>query len=226
MNFTLRKKFLIIVVGILLVAGAFFWFRGSGGQDFEKYLKGYKIENEAVKNSPELQQDYKQRFEAAKASLLANPDQMDDWLTVASVKTAVGDYKGAEEVYLHLNEIRPENSTSFANLGVLYMQYLPNYVKSEEMFRKALENQPNDVLTWRNFYELYKYHYADKNQAATPTLEDALRVVPTDPSLWALLAQEYTDTGNKSAAIRAWQEYLKLRPGDQQATQAIRDLQS
>ena len=61
--------------------------------------------------------------------------------------------------------IRPRNSLSFANLGVLYGYYLKDTTKAEENFLIALEHEPSSDFLYFQAFEFYKYVLEDTGKA-------------------------------------------------------------
>ncbi len=131
------------------------------------------------------------------ASLRADYDKLEDWLTLGIWRKTIGDYEGAAEAWKFANIIRPKDPVAFHNLGDLYSQYLPDYPKAEKYYLTAIEKDTghNSFFSIK-LYEFYRYYYK-KLDLAEKTLLDAIKVNPGDEQLKAILADFRKETGKK-----------------------------
>ena len=113
----------------------------------------------------EAQAIYRKKIEELSAELKNNPDLFNDWLDLGIYRQNIGDYEAAKECWEYAGKIRPNNSTSFQNLGYLYGYYLKDNKKAEENYLKALANGPEQVYIYRNTYEFYRYVIKDDIKA-------------------------------------------------------------
>lgn len=178
----------------------------------------------------ELPQDkidkYTNRFNEATLALKEDPDDFNSWLSLASAKKQVGDYKGAEEIWIHAGEIRPLNSTSFANLANLYAYFLIDYDKAEEAYFKAIENSSGEevsVIHYSNFYQFYLYQLKDFDKAEAILLESIVRN-SNRSDLPATAGYFYKDQGDIQKAIEYFTKSLEINPDNAQVKTELEKL--
>ncbi len=210
-----RIKFIISLIILVLVIGVivYYLWPKQGAQE-ENSLLSFKIVSQDL--SEEEKADYLNKFQAAKTSLEQNPDNFTLWLGLGMLKKDVGDYEGAEKVWIHVGEIRPKNSISFGNLADLYANFLKDYNKAISAYQTAIANsagEAGNARFYRNFFEFYLYYLNDKVAAESILLEGIERN-PASSELPILLAGFYRDEGNKQKAIEYFQKALELDPQD------------
>ena len=98
-------------------------------------------------------------------TLKKKTDSFDDWLVLGIYRKAIGDYKGAKEIWEYTAALRPGNFIPFNNLGDLYAYFLKDNKKAEENFNKAIELSPNRVHVYYSFYDFYRYVLKDDAKA-------------------------------------------------------------
>lgn len=113
----------------------------------------------------EAKEIYRKKIEELSSALKENPDLFNHWLDLGIYRQNIGDYEAARDIWEYAGKIRPQNSTSFQNLGYLYAYYLKDNKKAEENYLKALENGPDQVYIYRNTYEFYRYAMKDDARA-------------------------------------------------------------
>jgi len=161
-------------------------------------------------------QKYAELFNNAIAYTQSYPDQMDGWMTLGMVQKQIGNYQAAETAWLHVNEIRPLNSTSFGNLADLYANFLKEYDKAEAMYRRAIENSMSEAKNtsfYRNFFYFYKDYVKDETKAEQILLEGIENNSKSD--LLALAGSFYQEKGNNEKAIEYYQKYLEVNPDNE-----------
>ncbi|MFH1890621.1 MAG: hypothetical protein ABIJ91_03600 [Candidatus Kuenenbacteria bacterium] len=169
----MQKKIILIAIIIILAAGTGY------------YIYSDLVEPESTtvvdsnKNQPDLDRPinfyidipeqaktiYKNKIEELEKQLKNNPDFFNGWLDLGALRQEIGDYEIAKECWEYAGYIRPNNSTSFNNLGFLYGYYLNNPPKAEENYLKAIENGPNMVYIYRNLFEFYRDVLKDDTKA-------------------------------------------------------------
>ncbi|TSC94915.1 MAG: hypothetical protein Athens101410_696 [Parcubacteria group bacterium Athens1014_10] len=171
----MKKKVVIqIIILILLVASIGFYFY----QNREKPEK--PVSNE------ELLAEYLE-FKVLDENI---PPEAD----LGMMKKTVNDYQGAEKAWLHLSEIRPQNSTSFWDLGDLYHNFLKDYPKAEWAYKQAIENSMGEFQNanyYRGLFELYYFQYKEKKDLAKPIIEEAIKNNPDNEDLKNLWKEYY-----------------------------------
>ena len=166
-------------------------------------MKGVKIEPVAITNNkpavnvplPDLNKEIKitadmnedaKRIATAKiqdlsSQLKKDSDNLENWLVLGVYRKMIGDYEGAREDWEYASAIRPQNSTSFNNLGELYAYYLKDNAKAEKNYKKAIVNDPSAIYIYRNFFDFYRYIAKDTAKARA-ILEQGIAANPTTSS--------------------------------------------
>ena len=82
--------------------------------------------------------------------------------------------------------------------------------KAKELYRKALEVNPNSDQSWYNLGILL----ADQgqNEKAIEAYEKAAEINPDDPNIWYNLGGVYDEVKNYSRAIASYQRGLEIAP--------------
>jgi len=158
--------------------------------------------------------EYKHRMSDAKANM-HGPDgdiNFRSYMEAASVKKGVGDYEGARDIWEYVNEKRPKNSVSFANLGDLYANFLKNPVRAEQNYLKAIENDPSDPGYLRGLLELYQYQLTSRLGFSEEIFKKAAETNKEIPDFWLILANYYELAKNYDMAIEAWKKIPELDP--------------
>ena len=140
---------------------------------------------------------------------------LDGWLRVGVIKKFFGDYLGARDAWEYASLIRPQNSTSFANLGGLYALYLKDYYKAELSYKKAIENSPGDIYLYTSLADLYSSSEPageSRSNKIIKTIESGLSSNPDNQTLLSYLARFYKEQGNFSKALEYYQKVLALDP--------------
>ncbi|TSD04681.1 MAG: hypothetical protein Athens071412_676 [Parcubacteria group bacterium Athens0714_12] len=197
----MKKKVVIqIIILILLVASIGFYFYQnrekpekpvSNEELLAEYLE-FKVLDENI--PPEALEKFQKKFEVAKEKLLIDPENFYAWIDLGMMKKTVNDYQGAEKAWLHLSEIRPQNSTSFWDLGDLYHNFLKDYPKAEWAYKQAIENSMGEFQNanyYRGLFELYYFQYKEKKDLAKPIIEEAIKNNPDNEDLKNLWKEYY-----------------------------------
>jgi len=158
---------------------------------------------------PATQATMKGKIDDTRKKLTEDSTLFAQWLDLALLYKTVGDYKGAEEVWLYLTEASPRASISFGNLGNLYHLYLKNYPKAEEYFRKAIELSP-DPQHFTGLHELYRYSYKQGSTLAVDVLEEGLAKNPGNIMLLMALGEYYRLNDKPQLAEETYVQALKI----------------
>jgi tetratricopeptide (TPR) repeat protein len=133
-----------------------------------------------------------------------------------------GQWDQAALKYENLLQLQGEIADILVNLGTCYF-YQKDQVRAEELFRRALKQEPDHVEANYNMANLL---------AARGDLETAVgfysNALSTDPEFTAAhfnLARLLDKLGRKQAAIACWRVYLELEPNSIFATEIRRRLQ-
>lgn len=137
--------------------------------------------------------------------LALDPTSFENWLALAIQRKFINDFEGARDIWEYLNITLPDNSISFHNLGDLYHFYLKDFPKSEENFRKAIENNPKHSY-YINLHELYKYSYKQDTTLAVDIILEGLEINPNNTDLLVTLAVYYKEKDDTENAIKYYQQ--------------------
>lgn len=167
-------------------------------------------------------------FTTYKDQVIASPEKFvfNSLMSMAMTKYVLGDYKGAEEIWLYVAANRPKSSPPFYNLGNLYADNLKDYPKAESFYKKAIENDPKEISYYRNFFELYAYKYAEKKELAEQVLLDALTQDPKNIDMMNLLGAYYQEQGEKNKAIEYFTKSLKINPNNETIQRELNNLKT
>lgn len=154
-----------------------------------------------------------------------DPNFFNGWIQGGLLKKVIGDFEGARDMWEYANIIRPQNATSFANLGELYWRYLANFPKSEANFRTAIKNKPSDLMTYISLSDLYFYSYAAKAHLADDVLLEGMARNPTDVNLMKALASLYERQKEYAKTLEWWKKVLASEPGNTAVAAAIKALE-
>jgi len=133
-------------------------------------------ENEARKRMAELSDELR------KDSGLRN-----SWLELASYRRLIGDYMGAEEIWLFMTKKWPTDEVPYINLGDLYHLYTPDFSKAEEYYLKALDMDAFSMEIYVKIHEFYTLSYTEHKDKLKLIIEKGLSLIPGDKTLLYLL---------------------------------------
>lgn len=120
-------------------------------------------------------------------TLKADYDRREEWLNLGLWRKTIGDYEGAEQAWLFVTVIRPDDPVAFHNLGDLYAQYLPDFPKAEKNYLAAIEKDTShNPFYYVKLYEFYRY-FSKKSDLAEKILFEALKTNPGDEYLKGIL---------------------------------------
>ncbi|MDP3764365.1 MAG: hypothetical protein Q8Q95_01960 [bacterium] len=136
---------------------------------------------------------------------------VDDWIAVGVIKKFFNDFEGTRDAWEYAGVLYPANALSFANLGNLYGFYLHDNAKAELNFKKAITNDPYQVGYYLGLADFYKNVYTAKKSEAPKVLLEGISIIK-DINLVLSLATYYRDTGDKTNALKYYQEVLKISP--------------
>lgn len=176
--------------------------------------------------SEEQVNEYRLEYNELMDTLAQAPDDFDSLMRLGMIKKYVGDYRGAEEVWVQVGERQPKNSTSFGNLADLYANYLKEYSKAEIAYQVAIKNstgEPLNMLYYRNYYDFARLYLKDNEKAEQIVLQ-AVEDNLESQDMYVLAGQFYRDSGNKTKALTYFQKALTFDPTDELVKQEIQKL--
>lgn len=99
-------------------------------------------------------------------ALKVDSNRFNEWLDLGMLRKSIEDYEGAREAWEYASAIRPGNSLSFVNLGMLYGYYLREPLKAEANLLHAIENEPRFLDFYARMADFYIEVMKDKGKAA------------------------------------------------------------
>ncbi|AKT38058.1 tetratricopeptide repeat protein [Chondromyces crocatus] len=96
---------------------------------------------------------------ALAAALEANPDHVEALSAFADVSASEGDWSGAEQAWIRLARLIPDQTKQIAiylRLGELYDEHLPNQERAELAYQEILKRSPTDASARERLVALYK----------------------------------------------------------------------
>ncbi len=132
--------------------------------------------------STEQKKEITNKIKDITAFLKQDPNLFNEWLDLGLFRKSIEDYEGAREAWEYASTIRPENSLSFGNLGVLYGYYLQNPTLAEKNYLKALENDPKLPYLYIRTADFY-IEVMDNTEKARAVFERGVLEIPGDETL-------------------------------------------
>lgn len=144
------------------------------------------------------------------SALIKDPFNINDWVAVGVTKKFFNDFDGARDAWEYVTVLYPNDPLAFENLGNLYALYLRDNAKAEYNYKKAIENNPIEPSFYIALADFYKNFFGDNSKAIGIILSGLEKI--KDVNLFLSIASLYRDTGDKSNAVKYYQEVLKISP--------------
>ncbi len=149
--------------------------------------------------------------ELKKDPVADSPEKYNNWLNLAAYYHEIENYRGAEAIWLYLDEIYPNSqSVTSSNLASLYHLYLKDFEKSERYYLRAIEIEPSTASHYIGLHELYLYSYKQGTNAAEDILKRGLAAIKQSTDLLIRLASYYKDIGRVWDAVLRYEEALAI----------------
>ena len=199
-----KEKLVFILICIIAVAGIFYVaYQGfskknetatvnlkpiNGENDKTKLATTTQINKISVPNlsgpilfkdsvSTKTKEEITKKMKDLSEELGKDNDYFDGWIQLGLYRKNIGDYDGAQQAWEYAGLIRPENSLSFGNLGMLYGYYLKDNIMAEKSFIKATKNDKTLIYLYAQFASFY--HEVLKNDTkAKAILEQGIAANP------------------------------------------------
>ncbi len=187
-----KKRIALVVAGLILVIGGAYFLSHransviSNNNNVPNYTKPLTFSKDLT---PDQRASLGDQFAAIKVVLASSTTDFNAWVALGGVRKAAGDYRGAEEVWLYTANRWPTGSVAFNNLGDLYMNYLKDYPKAEENYKKVVMLDPQNINAYEALYALYRYSYKTDTSAAADILAQGLTANPHNAYLLSLQSQ-------------------------------------
>jgi cytochrome c-type biogenesis protein CcmH/NrfG len=137
-------------------------------------------------------------------NLEKNKESYQDWVNLGLARLMLGEYAGAEEVWIFCTKLAPGEPVAFENLGNLYMSYIQDGAKSENYYKQAIVLNPKNTNNYRSLAELYTYHFKQNTNAVEIILKEGVSKNATAYDLGVLLARYYREKGMIAEAATAY----------------------
>lgn len=137
---------------------------------------------------PKIKDDTRAKISKIISGLKSNNDSFNDWIDLGLYLKLLEDYQGAAEAWEYAGIIRPKNTASFSNLGVVYGYYLGKTALAESNFLRAIENDPNYINFYFQVYDFYNDVMKDKMKAKA-IIESGIKENPNSGELKNFLSE-------------------------------------
>jgi tetratricopeptide (TPR) repeat protein len=167
----------------------------------------------------------KEKIAEAVQLIEQNYDYDAPWLELGGYRRLIGDYDGALAAWKFLTEIRPQAYVPYHNIGDLYVFILKDHIKGESYFLKSLEVGPGNIQGYLALALLYKDSQVLKKQSLIDDLLlEGLKNNPKNFVLLYALGEYYRDNGDKTSALKYFEEALGIHPESAEVAEEIRKL--
>lgn len=200
-----------VIILLLIIVGLVYYFIPMQSNDPAQVFNPFTLTILRSDLEPWETDKFTTEFNALVADLQIDPDNFSAWMNLGQLKKNVGDYRGAEAIWLHVNEIRPGNSVSFNNLGDLYANFLNEYDKAETQFLIAIENSTGEdigVAYYRSLHDLYLNQLQDEVKLEQ-LLVRAIEMIPDSAEFHVLLGQHFERIGDNAKALDSYTTALQ-----------------
>ncbi len=228
-----KKLWLGLFLALLVALGGWYYFwiyapveqKNQSVSEFEQMIS-FEIKDDTIPQ--EVQDRYFKAFDKGRKFFSEHQNSIESFsvlLNMGLIKELVGDYKGAEQIFLYTYKLEPNSFILNGNLGHLYLYYLKDYPKAEEFYKKAVANGEYQNL-YTYYTEMYDlYHSGFKDPAKTQALlTEALERIPDNLELLRIAGAYYKSIGNMTEARNYYQRALDIDSNDIVSRQALEQL--
>lgn len=233
-DFRQHKKLwsgLVLALILALTSWYYFWIYAPNRQkqqsstEFEQMIK-FEVKDDKI--AQDIQDKYFIAFDAASKFFTEHQNSLEAYdalLKMGLIKQFIGDYRGAEQIFLYTYKLEPNSYILNGNIAHLYQYYLKDYPKAEEFYRKAVATAKGGNL-YSYYTEMYDlYHDGFKDPAKTQALLTEATTAITDSfQLYQLAGQYYRSIGDPVKARDYFEKALKLNPNDEVSKRALENL--
>jgi len=233
-DFSQHKKLWIgLGLALLLAVGGWYYFwiyqpdqqRTQSDNQFAQMV-AFEVKDPTIPR--DVQDKYFETFDVARTYFTAHQHDLlayDALLKMGLIKQLVGDYTGAEQIFLYVYDLQTDGYILNGNLGHLYLYYLKDYPKAEKFYLKAISSARGNNL-YSYYTEMYDlYHDGFKDPAKTQDLlKKALVAIPDSSNLANLAGSYYKSIGNILEARKYYELAQKINPKDEVSRNALENL--
>lgn len=141
------------------------------------------------------------------AAVLAQGDNFNAWMNIATYHSMLENYRGAEEVLQYLLVRYNPEWQVHANLGNLYAGPLLNLPEAARQYRLAIDKFVKNGALYRSLFEVEVRQ--GNNDAATKALRDGIFQTPEALDLYVLLARHLKSTDSPTEARSAYDDAIE-----------------
>lgn len=194
-------KKLVLILILLLVAGAVSWYWQEGFSVNQSLVKEPAPEEKVVVKDNQPALDKKEVLKAMAAEIISRPlmvnaplseisrkqaeekikemadlikvdyDSIYPWYDLGAYRRVIGDFEGAAEAWTFATLIRPKDFVSYHNLGDLYGFYVKDYPKSEKNYLKSIQLNPQNIQAYLDLAVIYGVYKEKSDQAENILLQ-------------------------------------------------------
>lgn len=111
----------------------------------------------------------------------------------------------AEEEFLKLIRLAPDEALGYANLGIVYMR-MGKFTEAEEYLKKGIDLDPDDPDIRLNLAKVYQL--TDQEKLSREEMEKSLEIDPGHVQTLYSLAETYQNQSDRYS-MQQWENYLK-----------------
>ena len=183
-----------------------------------------------IKNvfTPDVEKIFQKNIQDQLDYLKDNKTDSNGWITLGTLRKAVGDYDGAREAWNFAVLLNPESSVAFFNLGELYGFYLKDLPNAEKNYLLAIQKDSQNSQAYTDLADLY---WADRKGEKQERIESLLKkgidtvAGQAKNMIIFRLAKYYEDIKELGNAAIYYDMFLKNDPANADIQQKLIELQ-
>jgi len=213
-----KRLIILIVVGVILIAG---------GSLYVYYNSESRVIERLVKQNPRGAEFAKIIADASNnldKGGISSKEQVDELLSRAVAKEALGDKKGAIEDYKAILKLNAAHPIARSNLAGIYTT-LGKYEDAEYQYLAIIATQPKTFDGYIRLAELYEGYLKAKENLVPSVLTYAMEQNGKQAVFLEKLAQYYFDKGFYVQALSTIDELLKIDPTNEFGKSLLEDIQ-
>ncbi len=143
-----------------------------------------------------------------------SPDIWETWIAIGNLRSLLKDYEGAISAYRQSIVLQSNNVLGYRNMAEIYRVNLQDYIKAEEYYKLAIENNFSD-------YELYislallQHNKLNNIEKAESTYLEGLMKTSNNSDIMIRLIRFYKTTGQQEKFEQRAKQLLELYPDNE-----------
>lgn len=223
----IKKKYFIILVGIIVIIGLSY-FGYSSYKSFEKKKaqeKMFTFQNFDTTLTQDVIDNFKRQFDEAVKYIVKNPSDYVGWTVAGNMKKSANDYYGARDVYLQGLKNVPAKNTDvlLSNLADLYYHFIKDYEVAEEYYLRAIEIKPMNLQNYIELSIMYRVEFKDQDKAIG-VIKKGLENNQNNKELMIHLANTYKKFSMLDEARNIWNELIKTYPENEEYKKELENI--